>query len=174
MQVSKRTGVAILSAAALAGSAATGVTAVANDRTNSGHHHGDTAGGTVLNATLAPSVPSNPSLHEVAPGMAPWVLNQGEVRLRRDGRLRVHVRGLVIPSPPGDGTPGPVMTVSASLYCGNDTTAVGTTPPVPISRSGDARIDGQLSLPSKCLAPVVLVHPNGIATLYIAASGFGA
>ena len=63
--------------------------------------------------------------------------------------------------PPGDGTPGPVMTVSASLYCGNDTTAVGTTPSVPISRSGNARMAGNFSLPAKCLAPVVLVHPNG-------------
>ena len=172
MQVSKRAAVAMLSAAALAGSATTGVSALGNDRGGSSNHRGD-HGGTVLDATLAPSIPSDPSLHGVAPGAAPWLLNQGEVRLRRDGRVRARVRGLVIPSPPGDGTPGPVMTVSASLYCGTDTTAVGTTAPAPISRSGDARIDGQLSLPSKCLAPVVLVHPNGIATLYIAASGFG-
>jgi hypothetical protein len=106
------------------------------------------------------------------PGGAPWVLRRGEARLRRDGRLAVRVRGLVIPVPPGDGTPGPVMTVSASLYCGNDTTAVGTTPSVPISRSGDARMAGKFSLPAKCLAPVALVHPNGGAA-YIAASGFG-
>ena len=45
--------------------------------------------GTPPAGRLAPSVPSNPTLHEVAPGMAPWVLNQGEVRLRRDGRVKV-------------------------------------------------------------------------------------
>jgi hypothetical protein len=32
---------------------------------------------------------------------------------------------------------------------------------------------GQFSLPAKCLAPVVLVHPNGNGAAYIAASGFG-
>jgi hypothetical protein len=173
MHVSKRVAVATLSAAALAGSAATGVSALGNDRGGNGNHRGDRRG-TVLAATLAPSMPSDPSLFGVAAGAAPWLLNQGEVRLRRDGRLRVRVSGLVIPSPPGDGTPGPVMTVSASLYCGNDTTAVGTTPPAPISRSGDARMTGQLSLPAKCLAPIVLLHPNEIGALYIAATGFAA
>ena len=51
------------------------------------------------------------------------------------------VKGLVIPNPPGDGTPGPVNTISASLYCGTDaeTTAADTTEQVPISRAGDAR-----------------------------------
>jgi hypothetical protein len=84
------------------------------------------------------------------------------------------VRGLVLPGAPGNGTPGPVTTVSASLYCNADTTAVGTTPAVPISRDGDARMEGELSLPAKCVAPVVLVHPNGGAAAYIAATGFGA
>jgi hypothetical protein len=32
---------------------------------------------------------------------------------------------------------------------------------------------GTLSLPAKCLAPVVRVHPNGNGAAYIAASGFG-
>src|SRR5438105_4377109 len=141
MEVSKRVAVAMLSAAALSGSAVTGVSALGHDRGGNGTHRGDRRG-KVLDATLAPSIPSDPSLHGVAAGAAPWLLNKGEVRLRRDGRVRVRIRGLVIPSPPGDGTPGPVTTVSASLYCGNDTLAVGTTPQVPISRNGDARIDG--------------------------------
>jgi hypothetical protein len=127
----------------------------------------------VLKTALAPSVPSDPTLHGAAAGGAPWVLRRGEARLRRDGRLAVRVRGLVIPVAPGNGTPGPVTTVNASLYCGNDTTAVGTTPSVPISRAGDARMTGQFTLPAKCLAPVVLVHPNANGAAYIAASGFG-
>ena len=44
---------------------------------------------------------------------------------------------------------------------------------MPISTSGDARIGGQFTLPAKCLAPSVLIHPNGSSTTYIAASGFG-
>ena len=43
---------------------------------------------------------------------------------------------------------------------------------IPISRSGDATIATSLDLPSTCLARVVLVHPNGILTTYIAATGF--
>ena len=66
------------------------------------------------------------------------------------------------------------MTVSASLYCGAATTASGTTPSVPISRSGDADIAAQLSVPATCLAPSVLIHPNGAGAVYIAANGFGA
>ncbi len=169
MQVSKRRAVAILSAAALAGSATTAVSAVGNE--GGGEHEGH-RGATLLDTSLAPSVPSDPALNGAHAGGAPWVLRQGEARLRRDGRLRVRIRGLVIPTAPGNGTPGPVMTVSASLYCGAATTAVGTTPSVPISRGGNADIDGHVSVPAKCLAPTVLIHPNDMAGVYIAANGF--
>jgi hypothetical protein len=173
MRVSKRAAVAMLATAALVGSATTAMSALGhNDGRGQGNHR-DRGGATVLAATLAPSVPSDPALHGAAAGGAPWVLRHGTARLHRGGRLDVRVRGLVIPGAPGNGTPGPVTTVNASLYCGNDTTAVGTTPSAPISRSGDARMRGQLSLPAKCLAPVVLVHPNGNGAAYIAASGFG-
>jgi hypothetical protein len=173
MRVSKRTAVALLATAALAGSGATAVGALGHDGGGARGDHRDRGGAMVLNTTLAPSVPSDPALHEVAAGGAPWVLRRGEARLRRGGRLTVRVRGLVIPVAPGNGTPGPVTTVNASLYCGNDTSAVGTTPSVPISRAGNARMAGQFTLPAKCLAPVVLVHPNGNGAAYIAASGFG-
>jgi hypothetical protein len=167
MHVSRRTLVALLSSAALAGSATTAVTALGHD------DHGRHAGNTTFASTLAPAVPApaDPVIHGVAPGGVPWQLDRGAVRLRHDGRFQLSVRGLVIP---GNGTPGPVTTISASLYCGADTTAAAaTTGAVPISRSGDAQIDQPLALPSSCLAPVVLVHPNGSAAAYIAASGFG-
>jgi hypothetical protein len=135
-----------------------------------GHHEG--AGS--VDATLAPSVPTDPTFHGVAPGGAPWVLKRGDVEFRRSNRLELEVRGLVIPNPPGDGTPGPVKTISASLYCGADanTAAADTTPQVPIDRRGDARIrDRSFTVPDTCLAPVVLVHPNGDAAHYIAVDG---
>jgi hypothetical protein len=135
-----------------------------------GHHDS-----TVLAQTLAPSVPTDPTFHGVAPGAAPWVLKRGDVELRRRGRLELEVRGLVIPNPPGDGTPGPVTTISASLYCGADsnTTVADTTPQVPIDRRGNARIkDRSFSVPATCLAPVILVHPNGDAAHYIAVEGW--
>jgi hypothetical protein len=102
------------------------------------------------------------------------LLKRGSARLARDGGFRVRIRGLVIPRPAGNGTAGPVMTVSASLYCGAATTATGTTPAVPISPTGNADITSHLRVPAKCLAPTVLIHPNGAGAAYIAASGFGA
>ena len=168
MQVSKRAAVAALSTAVLAGSATAGAGALAN----MGHgHHGRHGGVKLLASSVAPSVPADPAIHGVAAGGLPWVLRSGSTELRRDGRLKVRVRGLIIP---GMGTAGPVKTVSASLYCGADTTAaVSTTPATALSAAGDARIAGRISLPAKCLAPIVLVHPNGAAGLYIAAGGFG-
>ena len=76
---------------------------------------------------------------------------------------------------PGNGTPGPVNTISASLYCGADmdTMAAETTGQVPISRDGDARIrDDSFDVPSTCLSPVILVNPNGSAADYIAVDGW--
>jgi hypothetical protein len=102
------------------------------------------------------------------------VIRVGRADLRRDGRLDVVIRGLVIPVAPANGTPGPVTTVNASLYCNGSSTPAGTTnPPVPLSRAGDADIEATLTnLPSKCLAPALLIHPNGMPGAYIAASGF--
>lgn len=134
-------------------------------------HHG----GALLHASIAPSVPADPAFHGVTPGGAPWVLTRGEVRLSRDGRFDLVVRGLVLPTGTFAGTPGPVTTISASLYCGADasTAAADTTQQVPISRQGNARIeDRSFMVPATCLAPVILVHPNGVATAYIALDGW--
>ena len=139
------------------------------DHPNPGNHRGRP----VIKDSLAPSQPSDPSFHGVSPGIAPWVLQRGEVLLKGDGKLNLRVAGLVIPSPPGAGTPGPVNTISASLYCGTETPAAGTTQQVQISRTGDAQIhDTSLSIPSTCLAPAILVHPNGDLTHYIAVDGW--
>jgi len=90
------------------------------------------------------------------------------VTIRRDGRLRLEVRGLIIPEL---GTAGPVNTVSASLACANESPAEQTQT-VPLSQSGDATIKAHLNLPGTCLGPRVFVNPNGIAGAYIALSGW--
>jgi len=134
--------------------------------------HGRRTGAPLIDESLAPSQPTDPVFHGVSPGAAPWVLKLAHVQLKRDGKLDLRVKGLVIPTL---GTPGPVTTVSASLYCGADasTTAADTTQQVPISRKGDARIrDASFSVPSTCLAPVILVHPNGLMMVYIALNGW--
>lgn len=150
-----------------------------NHHPGSGAHHPTGSdhprprlGVALLDESLAPSQPTDPTFHGVKPGGAPWVLKSGSVRLTSDGRLDLEVRGLVIPT---TGTASPVTTITASLYCGADanTTPADTTQPVPISTAGNARIkDRSFSVPSTCLAPVILVHPNGIATAYIALDGW--
>src|SRR4051794_11550663 len=138
-----------------------------------GHRGGGHGGGPLLKSSLAPSGPTDPAFHAVAAGGAPWVLRRGEAQLKRH-RLELRVRGLVIPTAPGNGTPGPVNTISASLYCGADADAApaDTTDQVPISRAGDARIrDRSFNVPDTCLAPLILVHPNGDVTHYIAVDG---
>jgi hypothetical protein len=178
MHVTTRSAIGVLSAATLAGSAIGGVSAFGHNDNSQGNqgNHGRHNGVTVFRSSVAPSMPApaSPTIHAVNPGGAPWVLRSGEIRLRRGGRFQVRVRGLVIPNPPGDNTPGPVSTISASLYCGADTetTAAATTSQVPLSKSGNARIDQHVTLPSTCEAPIVLVHPNGLDGLYIASSGW--
>ena len=162
-----------LAALALALTAVVGASAHDGKGKNDGG--GGDHGGAVFAATLAPSQTTDPAIHGVAPGGLPWVLDRGSVRIGSDGRFRADIRGLVIPVAHGTfpaGTAQPVTTVSASLYCGVDTTAAATTSSVPISADGDARIDETVALPATCLGPVVLVHPNGGAGAYIAASGW--
>ncbi|MEK6228933.1 MAG: hypothetical protein AABM31_06365 [Actinomycetota bacterium] len=171
MWISKRALVTIFVAGSSALSMILAVGALGSDKS----HHGKRHGAPLIEESLAPSQPTDPTFHGVSPGGAPWVLKRGEVRLKSDGKLTLRVKGLVIPDPPGDGTPGQVTTISASLYCGadSDTTAADTTQQVPISRRGDARIrDTSFTVPSTCLAPVVLVHPNGITVRYIAVDGW--
>ncbi len=60
----------------------------------------------------------------------------------------------------------------ASVFCGSNTTPAFLSQSVPLSAAGDALVVASTSL-SRCLAPVVLVHPNGDTTHYIAVSGFG-
>jgi len=173
MRASKRipTGVIVAAVAALTTVLAVGaMSALGHD----GGHGRDHRGGQLIRESLAPSVPTDPMFHGVAAGAAPWVLDEGHVRLSTDGRLDLRVRGLVIPVAPGNGTPGPVNTISASLYCGADseTMASATTGQVAIARDGDARIVDHITVPASCLSPVILVHPNGNAAAYIALDGW--
>jgi hypothetical protein len=176
MRISKRVPLTVFIAAVAALSTALAVGALSAIGSDGGHGKGhDNHGGQLISETLAPSVPTDPTFHGVAPGGAPWVLKEGSVDLSSRGRLDLRVRGLVIPVAPGNGTPGPVTTISASLYCGadTDTMAAATTDQVPISRRGDARIrDKSFDVPATCLAPIILVNPNGIANLYIAVDGW--
>ena len=154
---------AALAAVALAGGAGS---AFADD--NGGEHEDG-----VLESAVFGSQPTGPTLFGVKPGGAPWVIRRGQAEVSRDGRVEVRVRGLVIPTPPQNGT-NPLPGIAATVFCGG--TAVGTTQAVPFSRAGDARIEDRVApLPTPCLAPAVLLNPqiNGAINrgIYIAATG---
>ena len=179
--IRKHTWLAVAVVALAALSLFVAVVASADDGGGGGRHDGDRNGrddnGVRLFASaLAPSLTADPAVHGVSPGGVPWALGRGRVILRRDGRLQVDLRGLVIPVAHGTfpaNTARPVTTVTASLYCAPDASAaVATTAAAPISESGDARIEDTLSLPSTCLAPTVLIHPNGSIGAYIALPGW--
>jgi hypothetical protein len=134
------------------------------------HHEGKGQGNTIFSASLAPSVPDDVPIHGVVPGGVPWVISRGSrVELKADGELELRIRGLIIPD---RGNAGPVTTVAASLLCGADTTPAATTGSVPLSSSGNARIEEHITVPATCLAPSVLVNPNGSTKAYIAVSGW--
>src|SRR5262249_12916584 len=123
MHVTKRAAVAALTAAAFAGSSITAVSALGDrggDHGNGEHRRkgarrgpedragcGQRRGSPLLESTLAPSVPTDHSIHGVTAGGVPWVLRFGEARLRSGGRIDAVIRGLVIPPPSGTGTAGP-------------------------------------------------------------------
>lgn len=131
-----------------------------------------------LESSLAPSLPTDPTIHGLAPGSLPWALTEGSVRLRDDGRVDVRVDGLVLPTVGTGTTPGPVTGIAASLFCGADsnTTPAATTPVAPLSGHGDAVIHTTVTLPSACLAPIVLIQfvttTTTLQPRYIALTGF--
>jgi hypothetical protein len=130
----------------------------------------------IFSAALAPSLVGDPAVHVVGAAGAPWALRRGRVQIAANGKIKVELRGLVIPIAHGTfpaNTARPVTTVTASLYCAPDSsTAAATTGSVPISADGNARITDTFTLPATCLAPTVLVHPNGGLGAYIALPGW--
>ena len=161
---------AVLATVALAAGAGTAFADSGHDR---GRHDGND-NARVLKSDVFGSMPDGPVLFGVKPGGAPWVIGKGEAEARRDGSVKVEVEGLVIPTPPQNGT-NPLNGIAATVYCG--ATAVGTTKAYAFSAGGDARFEARVAkkLPSPCFAPAVLLNPapNGAVNtaVYIAATG---
>ncbi|MGA8980116.1 MAG: hypothetical protein WB473_13495 [Pedococcus sp.] len=146
---------------AVVAAVAFGSTAALASGSSSDHRKNDDP---ILRASVVGSMTDDPVLFGVSPGGKPWVIDEGKVRLWRDGSLRVEVEGLVIP-----GVGNPVPQLSASVVCGG--AVVDRTSPVAFDTMGDARIRAKVMLPDRCLAPVVLLNPNDAAAAYIGVSG---
>ena len=161
MAVLRRTGIAAAAVAAVA-LLAPALPASAHDRNNQERPP------SLLEARLVGSLPNDAHLFAVAPGGLPWMIESGEVTVRSDGRLRVEVEGLVVPVAPANGT-NPIPRLAASVVCNGS--VVATTPTVPFSTAGDAVIAVAVAVPQRCLAPAVLLNPNGNPAVFIAATG---
>jgi hypothetical protein len=137
---------------------------------NRGHHEQH---GKLFRSGLVGNVLADSPIHGVNRAGAPWVIDKSSVKLSRNGRFELRVKGLVLAA---NGTTGTVSMIAASFFCAPDSSAVAafTAGPVPLASDGDARIRQMVTLPSRCLAPVVLVRIQGAAGpgSYIAASGF--
>jgi hypothetical protein len=102
-------------------------------------------------------------LRDVPGGGAPWIIDEGRMRLKENGELRVRLGGLVIDPaiPPPFGGTNPVSQFFATLSCLDPATgAVNNlnTPTFPATVAGDAEIKAVLALPDTCVAPIVLIR----------------
>jgi len=97
----------------------------------------------------------------------PWIITAGNGALKSDGRLLVHVRGLVLadqaPVPPALPGTNPVPQFDAIVSCqtisaaGEATVTNVSTAAFPASTVGNADINATVSLPHPCIAPIVFV-----------------
>jgi hypothetical protein len=95
-------------------------------------------------------------------GGKPWVIAAGTGEVDRDGSVHVTVSGLVIPIAPFNGT-NPVAAFGATVSCltphGIVNLRTGT---APATTTGDATIDGTVTLPHPCKDPILFVtSPTG-------------
>jgi hypothetical protein len=150
-----------LAAAALVAAVAATVTVAAVPASAQGEDQG------LLEASVAGSLPSDPPIAGLTPGGAPWVIDPLSSIEVEEGKIQAKIYGLVIPTlvPPSN----PVATLSASLVCGG--AVVATTPAVPFSPQGNATIKARVTVPERCIAPAVLLNPNGSTTRYIGVTG---
>jgi hypothetical protein len=120
----------------------------------------------VMAPVTGPYVGTSNPIRMVPGGGLPWMITSGTGSLSRDGRLQVHVRGLVLadnPAVPANlrGT-NPIPDFEAIVSCqsitgGNATITNVTTAQFPASTRGNATIRARVKLPRPCIAPVVFV-----------------
>ena len=108
--------------------------------------------------------PTNP-IRGVPGGNAEWAISEGRGSLKANGKLEIHVRGLILPGPPFNGT-NPLPDFRAVVNCqsidgsGNPTIVNVSTSNFPASISGDSDISETIALPQPCIAPIIFVmHP---------------
>lgn len=95
-------------------------------------------------------------------GGAPWMVSNSEFNINGNGQFEVEVNGLLIASGTAANTVGPVTMVAASLICGD--VVAGSTASALLSATGNATMQGVITVPSPCIAPAVLVQVTQLTT----------
>lgn len=125
----------------------------------------------VLTPVTGPYVGAMNPIRMVPGGGLPWMITAGTGSLTRDGRLQIHVRGLVLAD--SSAVPAklrgvnPIADFEAIVSCqsitgGMATVTNVTTRPFPASMRGNANIRARVKLPEPCIAPIVFVA-SGVA-----------
>ena len=108
-------------------------------------------------------------IRDVPGGGIPWTLDEAKVVLTGGGHLTVKVEGLVLASGAAAGT-NPISSFRAIVSCLTAHASVlnVTTDPFPATTGaataggGNAKFEGDVSLPHPCIAPIVFVaSPTG-------------
>jgi hypothetical protein len=144
--------------------------------TTSADHGGSLVRSEHLIGVQAPFTGSAHPVHGVNGGGAAWVLSEGELRVRADGRVRMEVEGLVldpatVPAPRG-GT-NPIANFKVVISCGNGdgTFTLVSTGLTPASPTGDASLRTKVTLPAMCDDPIAFITSPGGA--WFAATSVG-
>ncbi|MBI4935478.1 MAG: hypothetical protein HY828_16480 [Actinobacteria bacterium] len=143
--------------------------------TASADHGGSLVRSKHLIGVQAPFLGATNPVHGVNGGGAPWVLDEGELRVKADGRVRMEVEGLVIDpavGPPRGGT-NPIAEFKVVISCdnGDGTYTLVSTETTPASPTGDASLRTRVTLPAKCDDPIAFITSPGGA--WFAATSVG-
>jgi hypothetical protein len=100
--------------------------------------------------------PTNP-IRGLGGGGVPWSLDRARGELRSNGRLKLHVEGLVLTSTGANPSPTFVARVNCLTPAQPLNGETVSTDPVATDSAGDAEFDARLDLPDPCYAPIVFV-----------------
>ena len=156
---------------AVAGMAVIGLVPILNATSPASADPGTILKFNVMTPVTGPFVGTANPIRMVPGGGLPWMITAGTGFLSRDGRLQIHVRGLVLADSPA--VPAnlrginPVPDFEAIVSCQTITGTMATVTNVstgqfPASPRGNADIKARVKLPEPCIAPVVFVaSPTG-------------
>ncbi len=154
-------GAALVVAAIIGGTAGIGY---------AGSHKGRTViEADVLVGVSRPYTGAANAIRGVPGGGRPWVIAQGEIELKSNGRLKVEVQGLVIdPNEPiaaaGTNPAGPFKAIVSCLSTDAAGLAITTnvfTDAFPADLAGNSEFETSVTLPTPCIAPIVFVGNAG-------------